>query len=375
MISLFTNKQQEDALRVQLAEANERCQRLERERDDAQRQCQQLVQANAALEADLYHNRGTINHLQNFGQSMLNTQASLQTLANQLRDEKNNAVEAQGISLVSSQAIERIAHNLHDLAEASNDAAQQAGILDQSSREIIGVVQMIRGIADQTNLLALNASIEAARAGEQGRGFAVVADEVRTLAKRTAEATDKISSLAESIQIGSGNTRQQMSTLAEQSRLFSDEGHRATNTMQQLLNFSRTMEKVVAASSLRSFCELAKLDHLIYKFEVYKVLFHLSKKPVQDFAVHTQCRLGKWYYGGEGKECFSRLSGYAEIEHPHMEVHNAAIGALEAYARKDVETMLREVARMEEASLSVIANLEKMEQTADNNADILCTAH
>ena len=127
--------------------------------------------------------------------------------------------------------------------------------------------------------LPLNASIESARAGEQGRGFAVVADEVRTLAQRTAEATHKIAHLAESIRDNSGNTRDQMSTLAEQAMKFSEDGQRATVTMRDLLQFSASMEKVVAASSLRSFCELAKIDHLLFKFEIYKVLFNLSPKP------------------------------------------------------------------------------------------------
>ena len=374
VFTLFTNKQA-DALRLELATALQQTQQLENERNLLLQQLQQSNTAKSLADSKLQSIQDTISHLQNFGQSLLNTQTSFQTLANQLRNEKNNAVEAQGISLTSSQAIERIANNLTNLADSSSYAAQQAGSLDQSSREIIGVVQLIRGIADQTNLLALNASIEAARAGEQGRGFAVVADEVRTLAKRTAEATDKISNLAESIQVGSGNTREQMSTLADQSRMFSEEGHRATATMRQLVDFSHTMEQVVAASSLRSFCELAKVDHLIYKFEVYKVLFHLSEKSVQDFAQHTQCRLGKWYYSGEGKSCFSQLPGYGDIEQPHITVHESAISALKAHAEADTNTMLHHIGKMEEASLLVLANLEKMANSAEKNPSILCQAH
>lgn len=371
---LFKNKQAE-SLRLELAAALHQKEQLENERDSLLQQLRQSNNARSLADAKLQRMQDTISHLQNFGQSLLDTQASFQTLANQLRDEKNNAVEAQGISLTSSQAIERIAHNLTDLAESSTDAAQQAGSLDQRSSEIIGVVQLIRGIADQTNLLALNASIEAARAGEQGRGFAVVADEVRTLAKRTTEATDRISTLAESIQVGSGNTREQMSTLANQAGLFSEEGHRATAIMRQLVDFSRTMEQVVAASSLRSFCELAKVDHLIYKFEVYKVLFHLSAKSVDDFAQHTQCRLGKWYYGGEGKSCFSQLPGYTDIEQPHVTVHQSAISALKAHAEGDNNAMLNNIDKMEKASLLVLANLEKMAVSAEKNPSILCQAH
>ena len=287
---------------------------------------------------------------------------------------KGNAVEAQGISLTSSSAIERISKNLAGLAGSSSDAATQAGSLDQTSKEIIGVVKLIKDIADQTNLLALNASIESARAGEHGRGFAVVADEVRTLSQRTAEATNKISTLAESIRVSSGSTRDQMAALAEQARKSSEDGQRATNTMRELLRFSETMEKVVAASALRSFCELAKLDHQIYKFEVYKVVFNLSRKSIHDFTNHTQCRLGKWYYEGEGHACFSQLPGYQDIEHPHTIIHQAAIHAIEAFTSGDPSTMLREIGKMEAASSQVLTNLEKMAKSAEANADLLCHA-
>ncbi|MCQ8105203.1 CZB domain-containing protein [Methylomonas sp. SURF-2] len=135
------------------------------------------------------------------------------------------------------------------------------------------------------------------------------------------------------------------------------------------------MEQVVAASSLRSFCELAKVDHLIYKFEVYKVLFHLSPKTAQDFAQHTECRLGKWYYGGEGKSCFSQLPGYGDIEQPHIAVHASALGALKAHAEADTASMLSHIGNMEEASLLVLANLEKMALSAEKNPSILCQAH
>jgi methyl-accepting chemotaxis protein len=84
--------------------------------------------------------------------------------------------------------------------ETTSDAASEIERLAQSTSEIASVADMIRSIAEQTNLLALNATIEAARAGSAGSGFAVVAGEVKELARRTAEATERIRSLVETVQ-------------------------------------------------------------------------------------------------------------------------------------------------------------------------------
>lgn len=374
-LAFFTYKQQLAAANQGLSEAQLQIQQQQQENQQLRQQLQAAERSHAQLQEQHNHTLGIIHYLQNFGQSLLNTQVSLQGLANRLREEKSTAIEAQGLSITSRDAIERISRHLTNLANTTDGAAQQAGSLDQSSREIIGVVKLIHDIADQTNLLALNASIESARAGEHGRGFAVVADEVRTLAKRTSEATNKITQLAESIRLSSGNTREEMGSLAARAISYSEDGQRAMLTMHDLLHFSSNMEKVVAASALRSFCELAKIDHLLYKFEVYKVLFQLSDKAVHDFAEHTQCRLGKWYYQGEGHDCFSKLPGYREIEQPHILVHKSAINALTAFANADNDKLLVEVGKMEDASLMVLTNLEKMAHSAEKDADLLCQSN
>jgi methyl-accepting chemotaxis protein len=72
--------------------------------------------------------------------------------------------------------------------------------LEEKSRQINSVLEIINEMASQTNLLSINATIEAAGAGEAGRRFAVVAEEIRLLAERAVESTEEIRTLIEDIQ-------------------------------------------------------------------------------------------------------------------------------------------------------------------------------
>jgi len=98
------------------------------------------------------------------------------------------------------EAIKKAVSQMNIIEQKTNDTAKVIGELEEKSKQIGQIVDVISSISGQTNLLALNAAIEAARAGEAGRGFAVVAEEVRKLAEQSHDAAKQITDLINEVQ-------------------------------------------------------------------------------------------------------------------------------------------------------------------------------
>lgn len=147
-----------------------------------------------------------------------------------LREIQHSDDEAKRVREIS----DKNRSTIEGLAREIQSASEVIDQLSENSKNIGGILDVIRGIADQTNLLALNAAIEAARAGEQGRGFAVVADEVRTLASRTQESTEEIQDMIESLQNDSQRAVTVMNKGREQAELSVQQSDEAAQALQSI---------------------------------------------------------------------------------------------------------------------------------------------
>ena len=163
-----------------------------------------------------------------------------------------------------------------------------------------------------------------------------------------------------------------MDEWAKKNEGFSHDGREAAESMKHLFGLSNKMEGVIAASALRSFVEVAKIDHLIYKFEVYKVFMCLSGKDAGDFSDHHHCRLGQWYYEGEGRDCFSQLAGFREMEEPHKRFHDRGMASIRYFHNGEYAQGFEAIARMEASSLAVLASLDRVAQSGEQDQSLLC---
>lgn len=274
------------------------------------------------------------------------------TLANSLKLDD----EVQMLSQLDKQfgqtraAIGNLKNRAKHLDDHAEKSMATAAKLSLSANGISNLVSSIQQISEQTNLLALNAAIEAARAGDAGRGFAVVASEVRQLASNAHDASANIEKLVATVIEQTEQIKQVVITNQTCSSDIAASSEQIDQVVSEVLQSSVVMQRVISEASMTAFLTTVKLDHSVWKGNVYNIL--ANKDLHASVNSHSECRLGKWYYQGEGQK-FANLSNFKAIEQPHKAVHIAGKAAVNAMQSGDESSILAHLETMENASISV----------------------
>lgn len=133
----------------------------------------------------------TLEEIRATSQQTQSKALTLGTVAENIRVEGENGIEAV------SQVIE----SMNKIRNQVNSISQTILSLSEKTQQIGNINNVISDITHQSKMLALNASIEAAKAGEAGKGFAVVATEVRNLAEQSQQSTEQVHKILRDIQV------------------------------------------------------------------------------------------------------------------------------------------------------------------------------
>ncbi|OOC32128.1 chemotaxis chemoreceptor TlpD [Helicobacter pylori] len=289
-----------------------------------------------------------------------NAQESMQYFHQETGLLLNAAKNGEAHSTEGLGTVNKTGQDIESLYEKMQNATSLADSLNQRSNEITQVISLIDDIAEQTNLLALNAAIEAARAGEHGRGFAVVADEVRKLAEKTQKATKEIAVVVKSMQQEANDIQTNTHDINSIVGFIKGDVEELKSTVKNNMIVAQAAKYTIYNINNRVFCGLAKLDHVVFKNNLYGMVFGLNSF---DITSHKNCRLGKWYYEGAGKENFSNTSGYRALESHHASVHaeaNDLVKAVQEDHITDSKYLEHKVHLMEDSAKHVKENIDKM---------------
>ncbi|KAA3510969.1 methyl-accepting chemotaxis protein [Agrobacterium rosae] len=167
--------------------------------------------------------------------SLEETAAAVDEVNSNMRNAVDRAREANTI-------VDKTRRNTDDSLVIVGNAISAMERIENASKTIGNITEVIDSISFQTNLLALNAGVEAARAGEAGKGFAVVAHEVRELAQRSAAAAKEIRQL-----IAVSNKE-----VAAGSSLVSQTGEALAQIGTQISHVSEHVQQITQASQDQS---------------------------------------------------------------------------------------------------------------------------
>jgi methyl-accepting chemotaxis protein len=308
-------------------------------------------QLNKLMEYENEHIKSGLLDIQsNLGGSVDMAKSALNAVSDIDSDFSGLSVDIQGIT-----------DDLGTLTDISKHSAEAVEGMSSRAEEISSILALIRGIAEQTNLLALNAAIEAARAGEQGRGFAVVADEVRGLADKTQSAIAETNEVIKSLHANVSSVSSASSQLTEKIGEVSATVHGFQGGLVAMNERVDGYFEGVSVTTDNVFMSLAKLDHVLWKVNTY---ISVNKgEPAFPFVDHHNCRLGKWYYEGEGKEFFSKSSHYGNLEHPHSVVHEGTHAVFDLIGRDrqlDYAALMESFKVLEDSSSQVFEALDRI---------------
>lgn len=275
-------------------------------------------------------------------------------------DSENQSIaDIDSLFTHSASTLSNIVNDMSGLNVQMGSMSERISGLSTTADNINKFVTTITSISDQTNLLALNAAIEAARAGDAGRGFSVVADEVRALATETNKSATEVSELVNGIIQSTAKAVSGVNELRGNNENLEAGINELNGSYEGMVAHCTSMKSTITKGSFSTFIQTVKLDHVVWKADVYAVLCGYSDKSVSELSDHSSCRLGQWYRESASSN-IGKTAAFRELDTPHAAVHQSGKAAIEAKLAGDQTKSDAKLMEMEQASGRVMQLLDTL---------------
>lgn len=265
--------------------------------------------------------------------------------------------------------LEEMEHLFNDMLENAQSLAKFLDVIDghltHSQNEIENYSDWLKKIKDsannidrlssQANILSINSAIEAGHIGREGAGFSVLAQEMKKLALEIQKQASAIATINNNLSSRFIPVKENTLKNQEQLQAVKNIVTEGSSNLSALSEQAGELKHLFQFISMQQFFNTVKLDHVLWKEAIY---IHLLNNDDENCVnQHTECRLGKWYYQGDGRK-FAGTDAFRRLEEPHKLVHQRGRMALTANLSGDQDAVTQYIGQMEQASVDVIKYID-----------------
>lgn len=148
----------------------------------------------------LEDNQAQSSSIQGAATSIKEIASAIRTISNKTKTSAQAAASSLEASEVGAAQVFESIKSINSVNVTMDETDKLMGKVQNSSKQISEIVDVLSDITENTSILALNATVQAAKAGEAGKGFKIVADAIQELANSAADATRRVGALIAAVQ-------------------------------------------------------------------------------------------------------------------------------------------------------------------------------
>lgn len=282
---------------------------------------------------------------------------------------EKSAVATREISTLIDTIQNSVAKAVVTMQQSTEEVEEGVKRTNRAGEALIDILNSSEAVNQQAAQIAAAAQEMAASATELVESMETVSAVVEQNAASAEQMSANAVSVAQQFE-NIASLSQETNATTEEVAAIADEMNEQVNTVnmsaQMLKEMSDGLMLVVSQFSLdgtqksNSHFEALKQAHLVWVDRLQDMLLGHATISAKDVNDHTNCGLGRWYYG-RGQAEFGSLPEFVAIEAPHQQLHQAVQQVVRAYnAGKTEEAKLgiNEVAYLSQQVIDAIDSLE-----------------
>ena len=222
------------------------------------------------------------------------------------------------------------------------------GAMSQASAGVVAAIDEIAGIAEGNNAAGSAMTASATSVSRSVESIAAVSQENSAAAEEVSAATEEMSAQAEEVVASA----QSLASMAAQ--------------LDELVARFKLSEQ----ENLGEKIEVFRNAHRAWVGKMERMITGKERLSESDLGDHTNCALGRWYYG-VGRQELGDRPAFAEIDAPHAAMHAAVKRAVAAQNGSNRNLADQAVGDVRRLSAEVVRALDALERAASKTDTVV----